>query len=204
MAILSTSVSLTRYRVVEDIPDALLRTVPERLKRYAFQDIDHTADERSFGWVNIDHMLDTAWRLSPPEKASYMAFALRLETRRISPAVYKKHMLVSLEAEMEKSREEGKDFVSRERKKELKEQVRLKLLARTLPVPALFEVVWNPRDNRLYFGSTNAKSRELFEDLFSQTFELTLEPLTPFFLAMAMLGEGAAQNLEKLEPTVFV
>ncbi len=36
------------------------------------------------------------------------------------------------------------------------------------------------------------------------TFELTLEPLTPFFLAMEMLGEEAVQKLESLDPTYFV
>jgi hypothetical protein len=204
LAILSTSVALTRYRVVEEADAALLRSVPERLVKHAFQDIDHTADERSFGWVNIDHMLDTRWRRSPPEKAAYLAFALRLETRRIAPAVLKKHLLMAMEAELERAKEGGKDFVGRERKKEVKEQVKLKLMARSLPVPALFEVVWNPAANRVWFGSTNAKARELFEDYFSETFELTLEPQTPFFLAMDILGEKAAQELEKLEPTVFV
>lgn len=204
MAILSTSVALTRYRVVEEADSALLRSVPERLKKFAFQDIDHTADERSFGWVNIDHMLDVAWHRSPPEKAAYLAFSLRLETRRIAPAVLKKHLLMAMEAELARAKEAGKDFVGRERKKEVKDQVRLKLLARSLPVPALFEVVWNPAAGQVWFGSTNAKARELFEDYFSQTFELTLEPQTPFFLAMNILGENAVQALENLEPTVFV
>ncbi len=204
MAILSTSVSLTRYRIVEEVDHAFLRSVPDRLVKYAFQDIDHSADERSFGWVNLDHMLDTRWRRSPPEKGAYLAFTMRLETRRISPAVLKKHLLMAMEAELERAKEGGKDFVGRERKKEVKEQVKLKLMARSLPVPALFEAVWSPKDNWLWFGSTNAKARTLFEDLFAQTFELTLEPQTPFFLAMDILGEGAAQALEQLEPTVFV
>ena len=58
MPILSTSLGLTRYRVVEAIPDSLWREAPKRLKDNAFRDIDATVDERSFGWCNIDNMLE--------------------------------------------------------------------------------------------------------------------------------------------------
>ena len=56
MSILSTSLGLTRYRVVEGIPDSLWREVPKRLADNAFHDIDDSVDERSFGWCNIDNM----------------------------------------------------------------------------------------------------------------------------------------------------
>ena len=204
MGILSSSVSLTRYRVQEKATDELLRQVPEKLKQRAFLDIDNTADERSFGWVNIDNMLDNTWSVSAPEKGALFAFALRLDTRRIPPAVLKKHVQIALEREMEIAREQGRNFVSRARKKEIKEQVELKLRARTLPIPAVFEVVWNPGENRVYLGTTNAKVRALFEDMFQDTFDLRLESLTPFFLALEILGEEAVAKLENLEPTVFI
>jgi DNA recombination-dependent growth factor C len=204
LSILSASLGLTRYRIIEEVPRDLLQEVPEKLRKFGFVDIDATADERSFGWTNIDDMLDMNWTQSPPEKAEFFAFALRLDTRRIPPAVLKKHTTIALNKELEHNKEQGKNFVSRDRKREIKEQVTLRLRARTLPIPAVFDIVWNPRTNRLILATTNAKVRALFEDHFALTFDLHLEPLTPFFMAMDILGEDAAPRLEHLDPTIFV
>jgi hypothetical protein len=167
-------------------------------------DIDGTADERAFGWANIDDMLDMNWTVSPPEKANYFAFSLRLDTRRIPPSVLKKHNTIAVNKELAHNKEQGKNFVSRDRKREIKEQVALRLRARTLPIPAVFDIIWNPTTNRIYLSTTNAKVRSLFEDHFTLTFDLHLEPLTPFFMAMDILGEDAAPRLENLDPTIFV
>jgi len=204
VSFLSSSVALTRYRIVEDVPSTLYQAVPARLKEWAFRDIDATTDERSFGWTNIDDMLDVGFTQSPPEKAHYLAFSLRLETRRVQPAVFKKHYQIALKAETAKAKEQGKNFLSRDRKRELKEQVELKLRARALPVPAVFNALWNTQNNQVWLDTTNSKARALFEDQFAMTFELHLEPLSPFFLALEMLGEDAAASLENLEPTLFV
>lgn len=209
MPILSASLGLTRYRVVEDIPDSLWREAPKLLQDNAFRDIDATVDERSFGWCNIDNMLDLAWADSPPEKGHYLCFTLRLDTRRIPPAVFKKHCMIALTEELAHAKAEGKAFLSKDRRREIKDQVMLRLRARSLPVPAVFDVVWNMQTGRILFCSTNSKAKALFEDLFEATFgaasfKLTLEPLTPFFLAGDMLGEAAIPRLETLEPTNFV
>ena len=204
MSILSASLGLTRYRIIEEVSNELLQQVPDKLKQFCMVDIDGTADERSFGWTNIDDMLDMNWTQSPPEKADYFAFGLRLDTRRISPAVLKKHNTIALNKELEHNKEQGKNFVSRDRKREVKEQVTLRLRARTLPIPAVFDIIWNPAANRIYLTTTNAKVCALFEDQFTLTFDLHLEPLTPFFMAMDILGEEAAPRLENLDPTIFV
>ncbi len=204
VSILSASLGLTRYRIIEEIPGELLQQVPEQLAQNSFVDIDNTAEERSFGWTNIDDFLDVNWAVSPPEKAEYFAFSMRLETRRVQPAVLRKHYQIALKAELERNKEQGKTFVSRDRKRELKEQVTLKLRARSLPVPAVFDVVWAPSVNRVYLDTTNAKARSLFEDLFIQTFDMHLEQLAPFYMAMEMLGEESVEKLENLDPTIFV
>ncbi len=204
MSFLSAAVSLTRYRILEEVTDAMLREVPQKLKEFRFRDIDNTADERSFGWTSLDDMLDVDFAQAPIEKGPYFAFALRLETRRVQPAVFKKHYQLALRAELAKAKEQGKNFLSRERKRELKEQIMLKLRARSLPVPAVFEAVWNTGTGHIWLDTTNAKAKALFEDCFNMTFGLHLEPLTPFFSALHSLGEDAAARLENLDPTLFV
>lgn len=205
MPILSASLGLTRYRVVEEIPSTLWAEVPKRLADNAFKDIDGTLDERSHGWCNSDNMLDLEWNESPPEKGHYLTFALRLDTRRIPPAVFKKHCMIALSEELVKAKAEGKAFISKDRRREIREQVMLRLRARSLPIPAVFDAAWNTMTGRVLFFSTNSKSKTLFEDHFQLSFGLTLEPLTPFFLALDMLGgEAAVPRLENIEPTSFI
>ena len=203
MGILAASGSFTRYRIVEEIPPTLLANAPELLRKNSFRDIDAGSAERSFGWVCLDDWLDPEWRAAPPQKGHFLAMSLRLDTRRISPAVYKKHLLLALRAEREKVKEMGKKFVSKDRKTELRDQVRLKLLARALPIPAVFDAVWDTMSHTIWLASVNGKVRELFEDLFTVTFELHLEPQTPFFLAKRLIDPARTEDLEDIEPSAF-
>ncbi|CAK7046776.1 MAG: hypothetical protein DELT_00859 [Desulfovibrio sp.] len=203
MSFLKASTSFTRFRITEPVPQQLWSEVADKLKQYAFRDIDETSDERSLGWTSFDDMLDTNWYDAPPQKGAYIAFALRLDTRRVPPAVLKKHTVIALKAEDVRNREQGKKYVSRERKKELREQVELKLRARFLPIPAEFAVVWNTQDNTVFFASTQPKMIEAFQEHFSQTFNLDLDQLTPYGLAAKILGEDGLAKLDHLEPSQF-
>ena len=204
MSFLTASTSFTRFRLVDDVPRDFWPSVPDRLKQFAFHEIDDTPEERAFGWTNFDDMLDTEWRLSPPEKADYLVFSLRLDTRRVPPAVLKKHARLAIREEESRLRDLGHKFMSRERRKELAEQVKLRLLGRFLPIPAEFQVVWNAGGNRLYLASTHRKVIDLFLEYFVRTFDLHLEQLLPYGLALALLGDSAAERLDALEATAFV
>lgn len=204
MSFQKASSSFTRFRIIDDIPSELWASIPEKLRQFAFMDIDDIAEERAFGWTSFDDMLDTEWKLSPPEKADFLTFSLRLDTRRIPPAVIRKHVRLALRDEEERIKALGKKFVGRERKKEITEQVKLRLMGRFLPIPAEFQVVWNTRTGRVYFASTQTKMIELFLDLFTRTFDLRLEQLLPYSLALTMFGEGISTKLDAVESTQFI
>ena len=204
MSFLKSSTSFTRFRIVDEIPADLWAAVPEKLRQFAFQDIDEIPEERSFGWVNFDDMLDTAWRLSPPEKAEYLVFSLRVDTRRIPPAVLRKHTRIALQEEEQRIRGFGKKFVARERKKEIAEQVKLRLRGRFLPIPSEFQVVWNTQTAKIYLASTQGKLIELFQDLFTRTFDLHIEQMLPYGLALSLLGEDVSTRLDEVEATRFL
>lgn len=204
MSFLKASTSFSRFHVLDAIPKDFWGRVPEKLRRFAFMDIDDIAEERAFGWANFDDMLDTEWRLSPPEKAGYLTFSLRLETRRIPPAVLKKHTRLALRAEEERIRQEGKKFIPRERKKEIAEQVKLRLMSRFLPIPAEFQVIWNMSTQEVYFASTQTKMIEMFAEFFARCFELRLEQLLPCALALQLCGEEVSSRLDNVESTSFV
>ena len=204
MSFLKSSTSFTRFRIVDELPAELWATVPDKLRQYAFQDIDEIPEERSFGWVNFDDMLDASWRISPPEKAEYLTFSLRLDTRRIPPAVLKKHTRIALQEEERRIKEQGKKFVARERKKEIAEQVKLRLRSRFLPIPAEFQVVWNTQTSRIYLASTQGKVIELFQEQFTRTFDLHTEQLLPYGLALSLLGDDISARLDEVEATRFL
>ena len=196
--IYSASISFTRFRVIDPIPSELLTQIPEKLRQFAFRDIDDLPEMQAYGWVCFEDMLDSEWRTAPPHKGAYLLFSLRLDTRRIPAAVIKKHLTLALKAEKEKMQEQGKKFISRERKKELKEQVLLRLRQRFLPIPAEFNVIWATDRNEVWFASTQGKMIDLFMEAFLNSFELHLEQITPYSLAETMLDEAAMSRLDRI------
>ncbi len=166
-------------------------------------DIDELPEERAWGWTAFDDMLDTKF-VTPQDKGEFLAFALRLDTRRVPPAVIKKHVLLALREEEARNREQGKKFVSRERRNELRDQVKLRLMTRFLPIPALFEVAWATDINMVYLASTQSKIIDLFMNHFTLTFDLHLEAYTPYTLATQLLNKDLHIKLDTLESTRFV
>ncbi len=203
MGLASSSSSFTRFRIMDDIPKDLWTSITEKLQLYAFQDIDNTAEETSHGWTCFDDMLDMQWNTAPPQKGEYIVFSLRLDTRRVPPGVIKKHLALALADEKKKMQEQNKTYISRERKKELKEQVMLRLRQRFLPIPAEFNVVWSTTKNTVWFMSTQNKMLEIFTELFTKTFNLHLDQMTPYGIASTFLNEAQLIQLDMLEPTHF-
>lgn len=201
MSFLKSSTSFTRYRITDPVPSSLWTEIADRLRNNGFRDIDELPEERYVGWTSYEDMLDVTFMTNPVEKGVYLAFCLRLDTRRVPPAVLKKHTAVALRKEEAQLREMGKKFLSRERRKEVKEQVALKLRMRFLPIPAEFQVVWNTATNLVYFASTQQKMLDTFEDIFVRTFELHIVPLSPYELAATMVKDSL--RLDTLEPTQF-
>ena len=203
MSFIKSSSTFTRLRITDPVPAGLWPVIGDKLRQYAFKDIDDLPEERAWGWVNFDDMLDSEWRTSPPEKGGYITFALRLDTRRVPPAVLRKHLALAMREEEARVREQGKKYVSRERKKELKEQVLFRLMQRSLPIPAEFAVVWNMENNMIYFASTQDKMLELFQNHFTLSFDLHLEPLSPYELASSILGEDGISRIDHIQASTF-
>ena len=115
-----------------------------KLKQFAFRSIDDAkTEELAFGWVNIDDPMDTAWQVSPPDKGEWLCWAFRMDKRSVPAQVVKKHLAEALKDELAKYSAQGIDGVPRTRKKELKEAIRLKLLAKAEPVSSTVDVALN-------------------------------------------------------------
>ena len=195
MGFLASSCSFTRFRVIDPVPDGLWAEIPQLLKNGAFLDIDDTTEDQADGWVSFDDYLDTTWQAGPPQIGAYIAFSLRVDTRRIPAGVLRKHLVLALKREKAENEKNGKKFISRERRKELKELVQLSLRRRFLPVPGEFNVIWNTANNEIWFASTQTKMIELFVQRFLDTFRLHIEQLTPPDLALSMLGKESEEAI---------
>ncbi|MDL2285161.1 hypothetical protein LJB93_00275 [Desulfovibrio sp. OttesenSCG-928-F07] len=204
MSFLNNTTSFTRFRVIDDVPSTLWPEIPDILKKYAFKSIDELPEDRGWGWACFEDMLDTEWLEFPPQKGGeYYTFSLRLETRRVPPAVFKKYYGLRMKEELAKAKEMGKTYVAKDRKREVKDQVMMNLKKRFLPIPAEFQVVWNTSTRTVFVASTSAKVLELFEELFVLSFNLHLEQLTPYGLAASLFSETELEKLEMLEATSF-
>lgn len=169
MAFLRTSTDLTVYRIND--PAAV---TADKLKRHAFRPIDDlTTEEIAVGWTNIDDMLDTAWALSVPEKGEWLCFTFRRDKRSIPGAALKKLYAEALKNEKESIPEQK--IISRKRKAELKEQVKLRMLSNIEPSPALVDVALNMHSGVLLVSCSAKGLLANFEELMSNTFGVELQ-----------------------------
>ncbi|RLA90331.1 MAG: hypothetical protein DRG58_02390 [Deltaproteobacteria bacterium] len=199
MGILSKSVSFCRYIVQGELPGDFLSWVDARLQKYLFMDIDDTAQEKSVGWVALGNLLETDFQQGVAHQGEYLTFSLRIDTRKVPAALFRKHYLLAEAAQLrQKNRVMGRAL-----KAALKETVMQELLRRQMPQPQLYDVVWRPTPGRLWLFSTSPKVREVFETLFRETFELDLYLLFPYTLAQSQLtSESAFDALELLSPSL--
>ena len=195
MGFLNASSSFTRFSIVDPVPEQLWADIPDLLKKGALLDIDELPEMEAKGWTCFDDYLDTQWVTASPHKGEYLAFTLRIDTRRIPAGVIRKHVTLALKKEKLANLAQGKTYISKERKKEIKEQVTLRLRQRFLPVPAEINEVW--------LASVQNKVIELFMQLFLDTFQLHLQQLTPSALAIQLMGEGQVETIDRIEATVF-
>lgn len=176
MSLMKTSIPLTVYRVE---PSTLANVTGDRIRQYAFRSIDQTPDELGSGFVpDTDMFADL--NISIPEKGNYMNFGFRIDTRKVPSTIFKKHLAEMTQEELQHT---GKTFLSKNRKRELKELCKTRLLSKTEPRPSMSGVAIDKTTGLVYFASTSKSVLELFEKYFKTAFNGELERLSPSTLA---------------------
>ncbi len=201
MPFMDKTCGVTRLHMTDAKRD-IFATVTDTLIRHGFMPIDDMPEDRSVGWVNFDDMLDAEWRVSPPQKGAYIAFSMRVDSRRIPPAVLKKELEKALRVEKERNQETGKKYISRERKHEIREQVRLRLKSRIVPTPKVIDVIVDEQHATVYLTTTAPKEVELFLKLFHRSFDVHAAPQDCYTLAAAAFPEKA-EYIDTLEDVTF-
>lgn len=186
---LSTTTALTVYKL--DNPAAV---TADKLKEYGFRSIDDIPEPKGWGWTNIDDIFDTEWRFSVPEKGQFLCFSLRVDTRKVSSAVLKKHLAEALREEEAKAQTEERK-VSRARKKELKDLYASKLLSKAEPVPAAVDIALDMTTGMLYAGSISGSFLELLEEQFFVAFGVKPKRLVPTGMEDHELEDSSVEAL---------
>jgi hypothetical protein len=177
MGLLKGAVTFSRYRVVGALSDHFTEFFDERIRRYAFQNIWRTTDEKTLGWTSMENGIDSDFPYASYAQGRYMLFSLRIDRKSVAPSLLR---LRTLEAERKKLTESGQKKLYREQRGAIRESVRLELLGKTLPIPAFHEICWSVPDHVLTFCCLSDKVAGELQEFFRESFSLDLHAYTPW------------------------
>jgi len=201
MGLLTGSASLTRFSVVGELPESFWDFVAERVAARSFKDIDDTLDEYSIGWVSVADMFDADFAFSSYAAGDYVVLTMRIDERKVTPSVLKKYVM---KEEERLKREKQIPRLSKSARLEIKERIRTELVRKSPPVPSTYDLCWNLAENTLLFFSTSKKSMALLEDLFKETFNLSLILQIPWLTGLGMAEGDALEKFEDMRPAVLL
>lgn len=201
MGLLNGSASFVRFSVTGDLPKSFWDFVSTRVAATSFKDIDDNMEEYSIGWVSVADMFDSSFAYSSYAAGDYVVLTMRVDERKVAPAVLKK--FVTKEEERIK-REQQVQRLPRAARVEIKERIRSELIRKALPVPTTCDLCWNVTENTLVFFSTSKKLIALLEDLFRETFQLSLVLQIPWLLGQILIDDGARDDYERMTPAVLL
>ncbi len=201
MGALSGSTSFMRFSVEGELPESFWDFAADRVASHSFQDIDDSLEEYSIGWVSVANMFDAGFTYASYAAGDYVVLSLRVDERKVSPAVLKKCVLKE-EERIKRERQIPK--LSRSALLEIKERVRTQLVRKSVPVPAVYDLVWSLSDGTLFFFTTNKKAMVLLEELFKETFGMSLVLQIPWNTALHVAGPESEFSLDRLRPEILV
>lgn len=194
MGLISGSGSFTRYLTDGALPENFMEGLSEKIVRYSFRNLDEKSiDERSVGWVNVMDMFDSRFVGLEFLKEPYITMSLRVDERKIPATALKQYCL---EAEEKIKKDENLEYLSKRRRSDIKDGVRLRLLKRAIPVSRCYDMIWNYSTGLIIFGSTTNRLCDKFVEFFLQTFDIQLQAICPYTLASRFLEkEGSSPDL---------
>ncbi len=203
MSILSSSVSITRYRVQGKINATIIDHIASGLINNTISDIDNHISDKAVGWTSFDKPFQPNFEGSSFVFGAYFVFALRIDKKNIAAKVLKKHYTIEAARRMAES---GREYLSKNEKKMVKEHVLNELCLRIPATPNIYDLVWNYENSTVWFYSNLKAANEELETLFSTSFNLSLIRLFPYTAAelASDLSDKQLDELKKISPTRIV
>lgn len=202
MSLLAASATITRYRVEGDLPENAMELIRERLQHNRFPEIEDPAAEFMSGWTPFESHYDSDFAEQDVIYGTTIVFCLRIDKKSVPAKITKKHIALETRKRLLES---GKEFLSKNEKKALKEDVVAQLLLRMPATPNLYDLIWHMEEKELWFFSGQKAANEELETLFSRSFGLRLMRLFPYTIAMKSAGltEAQTDRFNTLSPTRF-
>jgi recombination associated protein RdgC len=201
MGLLSSNVSITRYQVLGQLTEPLMDTLTRLLTQNAIVEIDEEDTDQSLGWTSFEDPYTPDFTGSTFMMGSQFIFSFRMDKKSIPSKVVTKRYR---QENTKRLKESGKEFLSRNEKKQIKEDVIRELSLRIPATPNVYDVLWNYEKSSLWFFSTQKSANEAFEIFFTKSFKLNLVRHFPYTAALESLTDSEKDLLNKLTPSRFM
>lgn len=198
MGLLSSRMSITRYKVTGQLDGSVHETVYQGLKQHAIPKIEDDGSEAIFGWTSFDAPYAPDFEGYSFVLGTYMVFALRIDKKSIPPKLIQKHYALYVAKRLADT---GRHYLSGNEKKSIKDHVVNTLVHRIPATPNVYDLVWEYDTGSLWFFSNLKAANEALETLFVKSFNLQLIRLFPYTTAdlMAGLSDQERDVLRKME-----
>jgi DNA recombination-dependent growth factor C len=202
MGLLSSSVSITRYKVDGEFETPLIESVTRGLQQNILHEIDRDEAEKTSGWTSFNNPFKPDFEGSSFLIGTHFIFSLRIDKKTIPSKIVQKYYALET---AKKLAETNRDFLSRSEKKLIKEHVITVLSLRIPATPNVYDIVWNYEEKDLWFFSNLKAANEELETLFSKSFKLRLIRLFPYTMAdlTCALSDADRDVLSKMSPSEF-
>ena len=201
MSLLSSNVSITRYQVLGQLTDPLMDNLTRLLTQNAIVEIDDEDMDQSAGWTSFEDPFTPDFTGSTFVMGSQFIFSFRMDKKAIPSKVVNKRYRQTITKRLKES---GKEFLARNEKKQIKEDVIHELSLRIPATPNVYDVLWNYEKNSLWFFSTQKTANEAFEIFFTKSFKLNLVRRFPYTAALESLTNSEEDMLNRLMPSHFM
>ena len=199
------SLTFRTYRVTGKNATPTPEAVAEKLAAFKFSGLGSADEGTASGWIAPEHLFDGEFDHNKMMRGHYMCFALRIDSRKVPGSLLAAHVAMEEKAWKEAN---GTDKVPGAKRREIKREIKAKLLEETPPSQRAFGVFWRVKSKKLYFQSTSKGANNELIELFARTFDLSLEPQLPSLLAhevasendrVSALGDATPLNLSLVE-----
>jgi hypothetical protein len=181
------SMTFRTYRVTGKNATPTAESVAEKLAAFRFTGLGNADEGAASGWIAPEHLFDGEFDPNTMMRGHYMCFALRIDSRKVPGSLLAAHVAMEEKAWKEAN---GQDKIPGAKRREIKRDIKAKLLEETPPSQRAFGVFWRVKSKKLFFQSTSKGANNELIELFARTFDLALESQHPSLLAHEVAEES--------------
>lgn len=186
MSLENGSVTLRRFFVKGRCSPSSNPEWIEQLKENAFVGRELELEDENLGWAVFGEELSTEFSLENTVVGKFIVFSLRRDSIKVPSSLVNLHLKSRIK---EKMRSEETESLSKKQRAELKEEVVEQLMEKTPTQIQIVQILLDTAKSEVFVASTSDKVLELFEGLFSKSFDLNLQNADFLSTAHQMVGD---------------